>query len=177
MPNILLISDNHFGHANILTFTRQNGAPVRTFSCVEEMDEHMVERWNSVVRPQDKVYHLGDIVMNKPGLSIIGRLNGHKRLIRGNHDLFPLKRYMEYFEEVYATRLIDRMILSHIPIHPESIGKSIANIHGHVHNNVDDMHFGYKYFNVSCEVLDYTPISLEDLKVRLAERLLPWSTS
>lgn len=164
MPNIFLISDTHFGHANILKFVRADGSAVRSFQSVEEMDEHIVERWNSVVKPQDKVYHLGDVSMSKSNIATVGRCNGHKRLVLGNHDNHPIHLYLPFFEAVYGSRMLDRMLLSHIPVHPESIGKSIANVHGHVHNSVPALHYGPRYYNVSSEVLDYTPIALEDLK-------------
>lgn len=170
MPNVFLISDTHFGHANILKFVRKDGSPVRSFASVEEMDEHLVERWNSVVKPADKVYHLGDVSMSKSNIATVGRCNGHKRLVKGNHDTHPIKLYLPYFEEVYATRLLGGMMLSHIPVHPEAIGKSLANIHGHVHNSVPPLHYGPRYFNVSAEVLDYTPIALEDLKERVLKQ-------
>lgn len=66
MPrDIWLISDTHFNHANILKFTdSRTGLPVRPgFESVDHMNEHMIERWNSVVKPGDIVYHLGDVVM------------------------------------------------------------------------------------------------------------------
>ena len=172
MSNIFLISDTHFGHANILKFLREDGSRVRTFNSVQEMDEHMVDRWNSVVRPQDKVYHLGDVVMgNKQvNLEILKRLNGHKRLVRGNHDDCQTKWYLQYFEEIYATRLLDRMLCSHYPIHTDSIGKSIGNVHGHVHNNIAALALGPRYFNVSVEVINYTPMPLEEVKKRLLEQ-------
>lgn len=169
MSNVFLISDTHFGHANILKFLREDGSRVRVFDNVQQMDDFMVERWNSVVRPQDKIYHLGDVCMgNKQvNLEILKRLNGHKRLIRGNHDDCNTKSYMQYFDEVYACRLLDRLLCTHIPVHPDSIGKSIANVHGHVHNNLSALNLGPRYFNVSVEVIDYTPISLEDVKKRV----------
>ena len=164
MPNIFVISDTHFDHANILTFKRPDGSPVRDFHYVQEMNEHMIERWNSVVRPQDKVYHLGDVTMAKqlPN-GIMERLAGHKRLVRGNHDMGTTREYLRYFEEVYACRVLDHMIFTHIPIHPESLGRFSANVHGHVHA-LPKHHFGPRYLNVSVEAIDYTPISLEDIK-------------
>jgi calcineurin-like phosphoesterase family protein len=137
------------------------------FSSVEEMDDSMVERWNSVVKQQDKVYHLGDVAMSKHHIAIIGRCNGRKRLVLGNHDTHPIKLYLPFFEDIYSGRLLDRMMLTHIPVHPESIGKSIANIHGHIHNSFGPLCYGPRYYNVSTEVLDYTPIALEDLKKRV----------
>lgn len=168
MANVFIISDTHFGHANILTFKREDGTNLRYFESVEEMDEYMVGRWNEVVRPQDKVYHLGDVAMNPKNIPILARLNGHKRLVLGNHDHGKVKLYTPYFEAFYSSRLLDRMLFTHIPVHPNSIGKSIANVHGHVHGQQD---FGPKYFDVSVEAIDYTPIALEDLKKQVMAKL------
>lgn len=166
MANIWVISDTHFGHANILTFKNLDGSPVRPFSSVEEMDETMADRWNSIVRPQDHVYHLGDVAMRKEHLATVGRLNGHKRLVRGNHDIFKTKDYLKYFEEIHAVRVLDRLIFSHIPIHPESMGRFAANVHGHVHG-LPQGTYGPKYYNVSVERTNYSPVSLEELKRRI----------
>ena len=163
MANIFVISDTHFGHANILNFKREDGSPLRSFSCVEEMDQHMIDRWNSVVRPQDHVYHLGDVAMKQQSVATVGRCNGHKRLVRGNHDILRTKTYLQFFEEIYGIRVLDGMIFTHIPIHPESMGRFGVNIHGHVHGQPQGQ-YGPKYYNVSVEVMGYTPVSLEDLK-------------
>lgn len=166
MPNIFVISDTHFGHANILNFMKDDGTPLRRFESVEEMDEHMVACWNSVVRPQDHVYHLGDVAMKQDCIDTVKRCNGHKRLVRGNHDIFRTKKYLPFFDEIYGIRVLDGMIFTHIPIHPENLSRFKANIHGHVHAQPQG-HYGPRYYNVSVEVMDYTPISLEDLKLRL----------
>ena len=166
MADLFVISDTHFGHSNILSFKNPDGSRVRDFSCVEEMDQIMVDRWNAVVKPSSHVYHLGDVAMRKEHLATVGRLNGHKRLVRGNHDIFKTRDYMKYFEEIHAVRVLDGMLFSHIPIHPESLGRFAANIHGHVHG-LPQGTYGPKYYNVSVEVMDYTPISLEDLAKRV----------
>jgi len=162
MSNILFISDTHFSHARILEFENPEGGKIRPgFSCVEEMDEHIVDRWNATVRPYDKVYHLGDVTMSRKDVSIVGRLNGHKRLIRGNHDLAPIEEYLKHFDDVYASRVLDNMIFTHIPIHPESLGRFRANVHGHIHASPG---YGAGYLNVSVEAINYTPVSLEEIK-------------
>lgn len=159
-----VISDTHFGHANILGFKRSDGTPLRDFATIEEHDEQLIERWNATVRPQDKVYHLGDCVINRRCLPTLGRLNGKKRLVRGNHDIFRTDEYLQYFDEVYGCRVLDMMILTHIPIHVECLARFKLNIHGHLHSNTlgDNM-----YFNVSCEQVNHTPISLEEIKGKL----------
>ena len=161
MAEVHIISDTHFGHAGVLSFKNEDGSPLRSFSCIEEMDEHMIERWNSVVRPQDHIYHLGDVVMRQQVLDVVmPRLNGHKRLVRGNHDIFRTKHYMRYFDEIYGVRVLDNMIFSHIPIHPESLGRFKANVHGHTHGQRP---LGGKYIDVSVENIDFTPVPLYKL--------------
>lgn len=174
MPTTFLISDTHFGHEKTCTvFKREDGSPLRPFSSAEEMDEAMVSRWNDRVRPNDKVYHLGDVVINRKFLHILGRLNGDKVLIRGNHDIFKLEDYTLYFRDVRGYDVKNGMILSHIPVHPESLGRFGVNIHGHLHaNRVMAETWGKyeidpRYHNVCVEHTDYTPISLEEVYDRI----------
>jgi calcineurin-like phosphoesterase family protein len=164
--NIFFLSDTHFGHANILNFKNKDGSPLRMFPSVEAMDEHMVERWNAVVRPSDHVYHLGDVAMRREYLKTVARCNGHKRLVRGNHDIYRTKEYLLYFEEIYGVRMLDNILFSHIPLHPDSLYPFKSNVHGHVHA-LPQGSLGPCYYNVSVEVIDYTPVSLEELKLRL----------
>lgn len=158
-----LISDTHFGHANILTFKREDGSPLRNFSSIEEHDEHLIDKWNSVVGPSDKVYHLGDLGFKSFSTlsAILSRLNGTKVLIRGNHDNHKLSQYQQHFKDVRASHTLDRFLLTHIPIHPNSISRWTANIHGHLHaNHLND----YLYYNVSVEQIDYTPVDFESIR-------------
>ena len=176
MATVYVISDTHFGHANMLSFTRKDGTPMRQFGSVEAMDEHMVEQWNSVVRPQDHIYHLGDFALKTPGLEITKRLNGHKRLVRGNHDTFKTAAYIKAgFSEIYGVRVFDDLVLTHIPLHPSSLKPRWTNLHGHLHNNESDTNWtpslGDRYFNVSGEVCGYTPLSLEEVRARIAQRV------
>jgi calcineurin-like phosphoesterase family protein len=80
------------------------------------MDEHLVRVWNERVQSQDKVYHLGDVVINRKALKTLARLNGDKGLIRGNHDIFPDAEYREYFRGVRAYHDMNGMILSLNPV-------------------------------------------------------------
>jgi calcineurin-like phosphoesterase family protein len=99
------------------------------------MDEAMVKAWNERVKPTDKVYHLGDVVINRKALGIMRRLNGDKVLIRGNHDIFRDDDYRQHFRELRAYHVMNGMILSHIPLHSDSLGRFGVNIHGHLHSN------------------------------------------
>lgn len=166
LSNVFLVSDLHLGHANICKFLRADGTKVRPWSDVNEMDEAIIENWNKVVRPNDKVYNLGDCVINRRCLPMLARLNGKQRLVRGNHDIFRTSEYLEYFEEIYGVRVLEDMILSHYPIAKDSINRA-TNVHGHLHNNdIDDG----RYYNVCVEHTNYTPVALEDLRQRIAAK-------
>jgi calcineurin-like phosphoesterase family protein len=174
MPAVFLVSDTHFGHTGVCRFTRNDGVTkLRPWDNADEMDEEMVKRWNETVRPNDKVYHLGDVVINRKALGIMRRLNGDKVLIRGNHDIFRDDEYREHFRELRAYHVMNGMILSHIPIHPESLGRFGTNIHGHLHANrvmaeVWGKHeIDPRYHCVCVEQTDFRPILLEDVYKRI----------
>lgn len=180
MPAVFLTSDTHFGHKNICKFTNYDGSPVRPWDDADEMDEEMVKRWNETVGPKDKVYHLGDVVINRKNLSILDRLNGDKVLIRGNHDIFKLPDYTKYFRDVRGYHVMNGCILSHIPVHKESIARFGTNIHGHTHGNRVMKEVGFwpfkkrvidpDYFCVCVEQTDFRPILFEDVIKKIKEQ-------
>ena len=136
MPAVFLVSDTHFGHTGVCRFTEADGVTkIRPWTDPDEMDEAMIAAWNDRVRPNDKVYHLGDVVINRKALPTLARLNGDKVLIRGNHDIFRDDEYRTYFRELRAYHVMNGMILSHIPLHEASLGRFGVNIHGHLHTN------------------------------------------
>lgn len=183
MPSVWLTSDSHFGHNGVCRFMRNDGVTkLRPFDDPAEMDEYMIEKWNERVRPNDKVYHLGDVVINRKSLATMSRLNGDKVLIRGNHDIFRDDEYRKYFRELRAYHVMNGMILSHIPVHPESLGRFGVNIHGHLHANrvmkirgvdVKTGNLLYldevdpRYHCVCVEQTDFAPILFEDVIKRI----------
>jgi calcineurin-like phosphoesterase family protein len=169
MPAVFLVSDTHFGHAGVCRFLRNDGTKLRPWDNPEEMDEYMVEAWNKKVRPNDKVYHLGDVVINRRALKILALLNGDKVLIRGNHDIFRDTEYRHYFREIRAYHVMNGMILSHIPIHSDSLGRFGTNIHGHLHSNrvMKDGIVDTRYHCVCVEQTDFAPILFEDVVKRI----------
>jgi calcineurin-like phosphoesterase family protein len=183
MPAVFLVSDTHFGHAGVCRFTRNDGVTkLRPWTDPDEMDEFMVEAWNERVGPNDKVYHLGDVVINRKALGIMRRLNGDKVLIRGNHDIFRDEEYRQYFRELRAYHVMNGMILSHIPVHAESLGRFGVNIHGHLHANRVKRARGVdartgevlysdeidpRYHCVCVEQTDFAPILFEDVMRRI----------
>ena len=169
--NIFFTADMHFGHENMISFVDYNGQKIRPFNTCQECDELMIENWNSVVRPQDKIYVLGDVCFNKNlGDKIMPRLNGKKCLIRGNHDNFKLSWYALWFYDVRGCHNLENYLLTHIPVHLDSKARFKMNIHGHLHRNIV-----YKneneikvpdvwYRNVCMDYNNYKPVSFEQIQ-------------
>jgi calcineurin-like phosphoesterase family protein len=173
MSNTFIISDTHFSHTNICRFLREDGTPLRPWDDVDAMDEAMVNNWNSVVRPNDTVYHLGDVVINRRALQILDRLNGSKRLILGNHDIFDHSDYTKYFKRLHGSHKLNNLLLTHIPVHVDSVPKwALANVHGHIH--AQDVNHPL-FYNVSVENINYTPISLEDLQQKICNKQIKFN--
>jgi calcineurin-like phosphoesterase family protein len=167
-------ADHHFGHANIINFKREDGSPLRPFKNIEEHDEEIIRRHNVVVRPADRVYLLGDVCINRRSRHQLGRLNGRLVLVKGNHDIFKLPDYLPFFDDIRAYVVQkdqdgNKVILSHIPVHPDSLDRWGSNIHGHTHyHSVPDD----RYVCVSLEHTDYSPIEISTaLKLRGVRKL------
>lgn len=160
MTNVYFTSDTHFGHLKALEFRPG-------FSSIEEHNEFIIDKWNSVVNPSDLVWHLGDVALgNKSFISCVGRCHGRKKLILGNHDNYKIQEYLPYFDEIYGViKAYHGMVLSHVPIHTQNLdlrwGK---NIHGHIHSpeqyTLDD-----RYINVCTDVCDFKPVHLDSVRL------------
>lgn len=194
MSETFVVSDTHFGHASTFEkFKNPDGTPLRPFTSVEEMNETMVERWNKVVGPEDRVLHLGDVVINKKFIPIMDRLNGVKDLIIGNHDEHYLERLAPYFRSMNALKVKGDLIFTHIPIHPDSVERFGCNVHGHLHGGRVMQRFpsSYEYYdnnnrlqsednsveridprylNVSCEHTNFQPIPLDEVRDRIKKQ-------
>ena len=174
MPNTFLISDTHFGHNNMCVFKGKDGtANLRPWANAQEMDEAMIENWNSVVKPNDKVYHLGDVVIARRHLQTLSRLNGDKILIKGNHDIFKLPEYTQYFRDVRACHVMDMCVLTHIPIHKLCLARFKVNIHGHTHDRNVLLENGEQdpfYMCVCVEQIHYTPISFDVVRQKIKDQ-------
>lgn len=166
-----LVSDTHFGHKNICVFKDDvTGKKLRPWDDVEMMNEDMIVMWNQTVNPEDKVYHLGDAVMNRKWLPIFHRLNGRKILIKGNHDIAPALDLLEYFDDIRACHIMNNCILTHIPIHPSQFYRFGVNIHGHLHADRILDKFGKidpRYYNVCVENTEFKPILIEEVFARI----------
>lgn len=174
---LFFISDTHFGHRKIIQFEHE----ARPFDTIEEHDEQLIQNWNSVVRDRDTVWHLGDVLFGTRSFELIHRLKGHKKLVMGNHDMYPTSRYLEVFDRLAGVLEIDGNICTHVPVHENQFGRYRYNIHGHLHSktvkryaNVEtgigfmtEQQDDTRYINVACEHIGLTPIAYEDLKKRM----------
>lgn len=176
---IWFTSDTHFGHTNIIKFCK------RPWETTEEMDEALIERWNSVVKPDDIVFHLGDFAFATNGRwkEIIQRLDGHIYLIVGNHDeiRYPGHQVFDLFEGVttqLALKIDNRHIyLNHYPFlcyggAYRSSGQAVIQLYGHVHSgphcegkDTDRLSITFPYqYDVGVDNNNYTPVSWEQVK-------------
>ena len=178
--NIFFTSDLHFGHRNIINFCE------RPFKSVEEMDETLIKNWNSVVKPEDIIFNLGDFAFapNYRWQELISRLNGEQYLILGNHDLtrWPGDKTMKLFRKVEQQKILKiegkTVILNHYPFlcyagtyySPE---RAVYNLHGHVHQNPynttgkDNERLSYRFpyqYDVGVDNNNFTPVSWEQIK-------------
>lgn len=151
------IADTHFNENEILRYEN------RPFRTTREMNQTIIKNWNMAVKPNDTVFHLGDVGTNIE--SIIPKLNGTKFLIKGNHDTEPNKFYRHVgFKEVYnnPTVLNKFFILSHEPLYVND-NMPYANIFGHIHGNPAYATSSPRTYCVCVERINYTPIKYEDI--------------
>lgn len=179
---IFFTSDLHFGHNNILKFCN------RPFASTEEMDEALIQNWNSVVKPNDWVFNLGDFAFapNWRWYELLGRLNGKHVLILGNHEItrWPGDKTMELFYRVEQQMILKidgrTVLLNHYPFlcyggTYRSEGGAVWQLHGHVHSSPYDtdrrgkdterlcLRFPYQY-DVGVDNNNFTPVSWEQVK-------------
>lgn len=167
------VADTHFGHEAILGFCN------RPFSTVAEMDEYMVDRWNSTVGENDIVWHLGDFSFGDPeaAIRIHRKLRGRKYLVLGNHDLrrgdevLPHLLRMDWERPPVLTASTSdegtRLFLSHYG-HRTWPGQNRGSHHfyGHSHNSIP--HLGLSR-DVGVDVPDvaFTPRTFRELAAGL----------
>lgn len=180
--NIWFVSDTHGFHQNILKYCN------RPFGSVEEMNEAIVANWNSVVKPDDHVYHLGDFCFGNVEkwnwFLEPGKLNGHIHLILGNHDperVFREGTLIERFDSIeYEHILIIEgwtVILNHFPFmsFSNNIDNRVLQLFGHIHSGPGDvgnvLPEGYKLqwnqYDVGVDNNNYTPVSWAQVKERM----------
>lgn len=162
MSNIWIISDTHFNHNKEFVYKD------RGFNSIEEMNEYIIYSWNYLVKSEDTVYHLGDVIMGDldAGLPLVKSLNGHIKLALGNHDTPQrVAAFSEFFDEIqlgYRLKVGKKILyLSHYPMLTGNFDNSKTySIHGHTHSK-DKFNSEYELmFNVCCDAINCMPLPL-----------------
>ena len=170
---IWFTSDTHFGHANILRFSK------RPFKDVEQMDAMLIKNWNSVVGYQDDVYHLGDFSLTSAerSLRILEQLNGNKHLIKGNHEKSVLEKSFTrekfaWIKDYYELKVDDldakgnrqSIVLLHYAMKVWNKSHHGSwHLYGHSHGSLPD-DINSLSFDVGVDSHNYFPISYDEVK-------------
>lgn len=184
MSELRFIADIHLGHTNILRYDN------RPFSSIDEMDDAMLALWNETVKPDDVTYILGDTtwLSAKCSKDWYSKLNGHKILVRGNHDtdkLLAKDGFGKCFDEIHDYIEIDgqgafrKVILSHYPImFFNGVHHGNLHLYGHVHNSaqwnttrnfrksLEELYAcPWRMYNVGCMVpyVNYIPRTIAEI--------------
>jgi calcineurin-like phosphoesterase family protein len=166
-----LISDSHFGHGGILKLCRET----RPFSDVREMDQFMREIWNRTVRPDDTVIHLGDFAHRYPVdklPALFASLNGHKHLIRGNHDdkhtqALPWASQHDIWHVSVDSQ---NLVLCHYAMRTwPKIRKGALQLYGHSHGRLPG---NVQSCDIGVDVFGFAPVRLNTIKAYLATQPL-----
>ena len=180
---VFMTSDTHFFHKNIITSCN------RPFKDENEMNEVLINNWNSVIDDESVVFHLGDFAWGgyNKWKTIIDKLNGHIVLIKGNHDDKNLsktaeKEFFDYVTYQLKVRIENRVVyLNHYPflcyagVYREPKDQVWA-LHGHIHLGPNSLggldvprmeHLFPTQYDVGVDMNNYTPVSWNDIKEKI----------
>ena len=191
LNRVFITADHHFNHENIIRYCN------RPFENITEMDKSLIDNWNSVVRPQDRVIHLGDFTLE--GFSVareyFAQLNGDISILSypWHHDKRWLKTNLSLkSKSSFDVRLWPPMVVLEVP----QLGKDGYNLaitlchypmaiwdrkhygawhlHGHSHGKYhppseDDL--GYACQDIGVDCCDFFPISLAQVAGEISETL------
>lgn len=178
---IWLTSDTHFSHDKEFLY-----GP-RGFTNVKDMNMAIVENWNSVVKPDDEVWHLGDMALGDidDACKYINQLNGTIRWIRGNHC--TEKKIGKIIEECPAVWEIGwayqfkynkkfSIYMSHYPTltsnyDDKKFSQHIIALHGHTHQQKNWLHTDNPFmYHVGVDSHDNTPVHIDEVITDIRNR-------
>lgn len=172
---IYLTSDFHFNHQKPFIYEP------RGFSSAEEMNDCIIQNFNEMIKPEDDVYVLGDLMLggaerHEAGLQLISSLNGKLHLVRGNHDsdkrwgaYKELPNVVEMENAIYLRYKGYNLYLSHYPTltsnydYDKAIKARLLNLCGHTHTKDPFFHseIGYTY-HVELDCHDMRPVLIDE---------------
>lgn len=172
MSKIWLTSDWHFGHDREFIW----GA--RGFSSIQEMNDTIVAKHNSLVEPDDIVYCLGDCVLGDiDNVDYIAKLNGQIKIIRGNHctdrrvetyKTLPNVEYIGWAEMIKYQGY--HFYLSHYPTITSNMDEGtplkarVLNLYGHTHQQCSNFYADNPLqYHVGVDSHNCYPVSLDTI--------------
>ena len=171
---IYFTADTHFNHSNIINLCG------RPFANVEQMNDKLIQNWNSCVKNDDEIYVLGDFMFKGSGNeanNLLQRLNGIKYLIKGNHDKYleDTTFYNDNFVWIKDYHVLNyqkmKFVLFHYPIFEwDGYFGNAIHLYGHVHNCSKNPAqqkrlelLGKMAVNVGVDVNGFTPVSIQSI--------------
>jgi calcineurin-like phosphoesterase family protein len=155
---IYFTSDTHFGHKNIIKYCD------RPYDNIENMNDDIITKYNSIVKPDDTVYHLGDFAFHTHPTNvgnILTKLNGSKHLIFGNHDRDFKGNYLKmgFLSANHYLEICDIFLIHNPARIPKNNIKQV--LCGHVHQNwkIKD-----SIINVGVDVWNFFPVSITQIE-------------
>lgn len=159
---IYFTSDSHFCHAKIIEYSK------RPYQNVDEMNQALIDNWNKTVRPNDTIYHLGDVSFGRD-LKELNNLSGNKVFILGNHDKYFIenmkKEGKNYDVRHYAeiSYMNEKLILFHFPLLTWNRARHGSfQLHGHIHSEIP-IYSSVRRYDVGVDANNYTPVSIEQI--------------
>ena len=169
IERVWFTSDNHFYHSNILQYCN------RPFADVYEMNDILIDNWNSLISNKDVVYHLGDFGFGATELLkfVRNKLNGYIILVRGNHDRSQQSMLTAGFNEVHFKVTVRyqtyNFLLKHKPLNEEEarlVEKETIVLCGHIHSKPEDklrIINNFLHYDVGVDPNDYFPVNLDKI--------------
>ena len=172
--NIWFTSDHHFGHKNIIEFSK------RPFSNIDEMNSELIRKWNEKIGKEDIVYHLEDFALMSSGKlrQLREQLNGKIHLITGNHESSALDcpDCFEWIKDYHELTISDEdafkgqrfIVLFHYAMRVWNASHyGTWHLYGHSHGDLQDDETSLS-FDVGVDCHDFYPISYEEVKQIMA---------
>lgn len=172
---IWFTSDHHFGHKNIIEFSK------RPFKNEDEMNAEMIKRWNEKISKDDIVYHLGDFALMSANRThqIRRQLNGKIYLIKGNHESAALEctDCFEWIKDYFELKINDMedqgprvIVLSHYAMRVWNASHhGTWHLYGHSHGSLPDDERSLS-FDVGVDCHNFYPLSYQDIKNIMAKK-------
>ena len=166
---IFFTSDTHFNHQYMLNTRKQ-------FTSLEEMNEQLIANWNSRVKRNDLVYHLGDFALGSvaEAVTISNRLNGQIYLVRGNHDRVAENKLCRnrfvWIKDLHRVKIDGQKIyLLHYAMRTwNCMHHGSWHLHGHSHGSLPEL--DVKSFDVGVDCWNLFPVSYEEVATKMATK-------